>query len=258
MKLHLLIILLFVNISFTFSQRKFKRFNYVDGLSITPNVGIGSIAGELGDILHFNTVYGINLEKGLSEKVNVNFDLVGGVFNGSENKIYNSNFKNEFFQIQFYPTVNLSRLYSDKVQRTEFNTYAGIGLVWFHTNVFDYKSGAFLRTTSDGTTKHTALFQQAGVGVGEKGIYYTRELIVPIGFIVKHELSNKFALIANLGYNFVYNDKFDGTTPYNLANPNIVGGVNSYSDTANDGWLKFSIGIKYIISSLITENQRGV
>jgi hypothetical protein len=61
-----------------------------------------------------------------------------------------------------------------------------------------------------------------------------------------------------LGYNWVYSDKLDGTTPYNLAKPNIIGGVNSYSDTANDGWINLSVGLKYTFSFKNTENQRGV
>jgi hypothetical protein len=259
MKLHLLLfILLFYNFHFAISQSKFKRFNYVDGLSVTPNFGLGSVTGELGDVSHFKPIYGINIEKGLSEKINLNAELVGGVLNGTENDIYSAKFQSDFFQIQLYPSLNLSKLIYDKVKRIEFKTYFGIGLIWFHTNVYDLSSGVFLRTTSDGMTKHTTLFQQSGIGVGDKGIYYTRELLIPLGGIVNYEISDKVFLSANLSYNFVYNDKFDGTTPYNLTNPYIIGGVNSYSDTANDGWLKISVGIKYIISSFISENQRGV
>jgi hypothetical protein len=65
-------------------------------------------------------------------------------------------------------------------------------------------------------------------------------------------------LTSTVGYNYIYNDKFDGTTPYNLTNPYIVGGINSYSDTANDGWIRISLGMKIIISTNNSENQRGL
>ncbi|MEA5461217.1 hypothetical protein VB796_19290 [Arcicella sp. LKC2W] len=259
MKLHfLLIIFLVSNAHFLFSQRKFKRFNYVDGLSITPNVGIGSVAGELGDIFHFNPVYGITFEKGFSEKVNLSIEVLGGVMKGVDNEIYNAKFQSDYFQVQLYPSLNLSRLYYEKMKRLEIKTYLGVGLIWFHTNVHDSKNDIFLRTTSDGTTKHTTLFQQSGIGIGDKGIYYTRELLIPIGCSINYEVTDKLSFVSNLGYNYIYNDKFDATTPYNLTNPNIIGGEHSYSNTANDGWLRVSIGIKYIISSFISENQRGL
>lgn len=252
----------FILLIFTFhvsvSQKKFKRFNYVDGLAITPILGAGSVAGELGDILLFKPIYGVSVEKGLSEKLNLNIEILGGVMNGSRNEIYNEKFQSDYFQVQLYSSLNLSRLHFDKVKRFELKTYLGMGLIWFHTDVYNVDHGAFLRSTSDGTTKHTTLFQQAGVGVGEKGIYYTRELIIPMGFSFKYDLIEKLSLTGNLGYNYIYNDKFDGTTPYNLTNPTIIGGENSYSNTANDGWLKFSIGLKYMISSFSFENQRGV
>ncbi|PWK29086.1 hypothetical protein LV89_00640 [Arcicella aurantiaca] len=259
MKLHsLLVLFLLFNFHSLFSQKKFKRFNYVDGLSVIPILGVGSVTGELGDVFHFKPVYGIAVEKGFSEKVNLNLEILGGVMNGVDNDIYNAKFQSDYFQVQFYPSLNLTRLYYEKMKRFEIKTYLGIGLIWFHSNVYDVNTGVFLRTTSDGTTKHTALFQQAGVGIGEKGIYYTRELIIPMGCNFKYDLTEKFSLTANLGYNYIYNDKFDATTPYNLTNPTIIGGENSYSNTANDGWLRFSLGIKYIISSFISENQRGV
>lgn len=259
MKLHLLLFMcLLSNFHFAFSQRKFKRFNYVDGLSVTTSLGIGSVVGELGDILYFKPIYGIKIEKGLSEKLNLNLDIVGGTLNGIDNKIYNASFQSDFFQIQLYPTLNLSRLLYDKLHKLEFKTHLGLGMIWFHTNVYDAKNGVFLRTTSDGDTKHTALFQQSGIGIGDKGIYYTRELVIPIGCSVNYELTDKFSFGANIEYNYIYNDKFDATTPYNLTNPYIIGGKHSYSDTANDAWLRFSLGVRYIISTNDSENQRGL
>ena len=55
-------------IPFIFSQRKFKQENQVDGISITASMGVGNVVGELGDVLLFKPIYGINFEKGVSEK----------------------------------------------------------------------------------------------------------------------------------------------------------------------------------------------
>jgi len=246
--------------SVSFSQRKFKRFNQVDGFSINPIIGIGSVVGELGNVFTFNPIYGANIEKGVSEKINIGVGIIGGKLSGSENQPYFSRFQSDFFQIETVGLINISRYLNDFYEKSnlEFELYGGVGLIWFHTDVYDIKSGTFLRTTADGTTKHTAYFQQSGNGIGDAGIYYTRELVVPFGFRANTKLNDNFGFTLNFGYNWVFNDKLDATTPYNIANPNIIGGVNSYSDTANDGWINLSIGMKYTFSFNRTENQRGI
>ncbi|MES2519471.1 MAG: hypothetical protein V4585_15260 [Bacteroidota bacterium] len=259
-KLHLAILICFWLSHSSFSQKNFKRFSYIDGFSITPKLGIGSVVGELGDLLYFKPTYGISIEKGVSEKVNLSLNIVGGNLSGIENNPYFSRFQNEYFQVHALAAFNISRYISDSYQKKklDFKAYCGIGWVWFHTDVFDARTGDFLRTTSDGTTKHTSFFQQAGTGIGDKGIYYTRELVIPLGVRLDGKLSKKIGLVVDFGYNWIYNDKFDGTTFYNLQYPNIIGGVNSYSDSANDGWMNFSIGIKYKFASMKFENQRGI
>ena len=244
----------------SFSQHKFKRFNLIDGFSIMPKVGFATVTGELGDIFSINAVYEVSIEKGVSEKVNVGIGINSGKLSGSEDQPYFSRFESNFFQVQALGLVNISRYLNDSHRKNslEFKVYAGMGLIWFHTDVYDMKSGLFLRTTADGTTKHTAYFQQSGNGIGNAGIYYTRELVVPFGFSIHNKLSDNAEFIFNLGYNAVCNDKLDATTPYNLAKPYIIGGINSYSDTANDGWINLSIGLKYTFSFKNTENQRGV
>ena len=260
-KLQSLLIYFLVCLSFfSFSQRKFKRFNLVDGFSITPKIGFASVVGELGDVFSIKPVYGGNIEKGISERVNIGVQIIGGTLSGSENQPYFSRFESDFFQIESVGIINISRYLNDSYEKSnlEFKVYTGLGLIWFHTDVFDIKSGSFLRTTADGNTKHTAYFQQAGNGIGNAGIYYTRELVVPFGFRVDSKVNHNLGFTLNVGYNWVYNDKLDGTTPYNLLNPNIIGGVNSYSETANDGWVNFSVGIKYTFSFDRSENQRGI
>ncbi len=244
----------------SFSQRKFKRFNQVDGYSIYSIIGIASVAGELGDIFAIKPIYGVGIEKGISERINVGVCVTGGTLSGLENQSYFSRFESDYFQVQSVGIINVSRYLSDSYikKKWEFKFYAGVGLIWFHTNVYDLKTGNLLRTTADGTTKHTAYFQQSGNGIGDAGIYYTHELVIPLGFKVERKLNANFGLTFNLGYNWVYNDKLDGTTSYNIANPNIIGGVNSYSDTANDGWINLSVGLKYMFSFKNSENQRGV
>ena len=255
--------LIYFLICFSFSslsQQKFKRFNLIDGFSIVPKIGAANVIGELGDIFSINPIYEINIEKGVSEKINVGIGIISGKLSGLENQPYFSRFESNFFQIHTVGIINISRYLNDSYDKTslKFKMYVGMGLIWFHTDVYDMKSGLFLRTTADGTTKHTTYFQQSGNGIGNAGIYYTRELVIPLGFNVCSKLSNNAEFIVNLGYNWVYSDKLDGTTPYNLTKPNIIGGINSYSDTANDGWINLSVGLKYTFSFKDTENQRGV
>ena len=257
----LITIILFLSFQCSiFSQRKrYKTFEQIDGFSITPKLGLASMIGELGEIGTMNPILGIGVEKGISEKFNIGFEIVGGNLSGSENQIYNARFKTDFFQIQTLGILNISQLLNDyKIHDFEIKAYSGGGLIWFHTDVYDFKSGKFLRTTADGTTQHTQLFQQAGAGIGEKGIFYTRELVVPIGLFLDWRFGERLGIVANLGYNWVYNDKLDATNPYSLQNPNIIGGVNSYSETANDGWLNISLGLKYRFKSAKFKLQRGV
>lgn len=242
------------------SQRKFKQENQVDGISINPSIGTASVVGELGDVFNLKPTYGIIIEKGISEKVSVGIGLTGGNLYGEVKEPYFSEFNSDYFQIQTLGTLNFSRYFITSYNKNVFDLkfYCGIGMIWFHTNVYDLKNGKKLRATSEGDSKHTTLFQPTGTGIGDAGIFYTRELVIPFGFKVDYKMSDSVALNLNLGYNWVNNDKLDGTTPYNLLNPTIVAGVNSYSDTMNDGWIDLSIGVKYTFSFSRGFIPRGV
>jgi hypothetical protein len=244
----------------SYSQRHYKRFTYIDGFSINATVGITSVTGELGDFFTMNPFINLGIEKGVSEKISLKLDIEGGNLSGFENFPYSEKFKTDFFQLTLFSYFNLNRFVVDnyKKSRWEWKPYIGVGQIWFHTDVYDLKLNSFLRTTADGTTKHTTIFQQAGIGIGEAGIYYTRELVIPLGIIANYRLSSRIDTKFNLGYSFVNNDKLDGTTSYNLKNRTIIGGANSYSETANDGRVNLSIGIRYKFASLKIENQRGI
>ena len=258
--LKLLIILICFLSSTVYSQRKFKQENQEDGISFTLTIGVGSVVGELGDIFSFRGVYGLNIDKGVSEKVNLGIGIIGGNLYGLEKKPYYSEFKNDFFQIQTLGILNLSRYFITSYNKNvfELKLYAGFSMIWFHTDVYDLKTGKFLRATSENASKHTTLFQPTGSGIGEAGIYYTRELIVPFGFKVDYKLNDNLALNFDMGYNWVNNDKLDGTTPNNITQPSVIAGVNSYSNTLNDGWINISIGLKYTFSFRRSIIPRGV
>lgn len=244
----------------SFSQQKFKQQLQVDGISITPSIGIASVVGELGDVFSFKPVYGINIDKGVSEKVNIGISVDGGNLYGAVNEPYSSKFKSDYFQMQTLGILNLSRYFITSYNKNavELKIYGGIGMIWFHTEVYDLKNGKKLRATSENDSKHTTLFQSTGNGIGESGIFYTRELVIPFGVKVDYKISDDIALNLDVGYNWINNDKLDGTTPYNLSNPNIIAGINSYSNTMNDGWINLSFGIKYIFSFKRGYIPRGV
>ncbi len=255
-KLSLLFATIFLCIpTLIFSQRIFK----IDGFSITPKIGVGNLVGELGNIWIVNPNLSFCIEKGISEKFNLALEIIGGNLSGKDDDIYSSQFHTDFFQIQTLMLFNLSR-FSKRNSKNDFEikVYTGPGWIWFHSNVYDLNTGHFLRTTADGTTQHTQIFQSSGAGVGEKGIFYTRELVVPIGLFLDWQYGERFGLTANLGYNWVYNDKLDATNLYNLTYPNIIGGINSYSDTANDGWINLSIGLKYRFKVSKKKQANGV
>lgn len=254
--LYLLIVSLFVNISHkSYGQ---KQFSYIDGYAINSSVGFANVMGELGDFLTLSPVLSLGLEKGISEKLNLQLDFNIGKLAGYDDKVYSSRFESDFFQVNLLSELNMSRLFDDSQRNSMFRPYLGLGLIWFHTDVYDLSKGIFLRTTADGTTRHTAFFQQSGSGIGDKGIYYTRELVVPFGFLTEFWLSKRLSIITDLRYNWVYNDKLDATTPYNLTISHKIGGTNSYSNTANDSWMRLSVGLKYKFVSLRIMKQRGI
>ncbi|MEA5404962.1 hypothetical protein VB776_18660 [Arcicella sp. DC2W] len=256
-KLHFIMIY-FSYIIFPLTSFSQRQFSYIDGYSINASLGMATTTGELGHLGTFNPVISIAVEKGISQKINLTLESNFGKLSGHENEPYFSRFESEFFQVNFLTSLNLSRLFEESRRNSIFRPYLGMGMIWFHTDVFDLKTGAFLRTTADGTTRHTSLFQQAGIGVGNKGIYYTRELVVPFGFMTELWLNKRLSTIFDLRYSWVYNDKLDATTAYNLTTPHKIGGVNSYSDTANDGWINLSVGLKYKFVSLRIMKQRGI
>lgn len=246
--------------SSAYSQRKYNQENQVDGISVTSSIGIASVVGELGDVFSFKPVYSINIDKGISEKVNIGIGIVGGNLYGTENEPYFSEFKSDYFQVQTLGILNISRYFISSYNKNVFELkfYSGVGMIWFHTSVYDSKSEKKLRVTSEKDSKHTTLFQSTGSGIGESGIYYTRELVIPFGLRVNYKINDSIALKFDLGYNWVNNDKLDGTTPYNLINPNIIAGTNSYSSTMNDGWINLSMGLKYTFSISRRFIPRGV
>ena len=260
-RLYTLLIFFYIySISSATCQKRFKQENKEDGISLNPAIGIGSVVGELGDILYFKPIYGILADKGISEKVNLGISVVGGNLESIEDDSYSSKFKTDYFQVQALGLLNISRYFITSYKKNifELKFYGGVGMIWFHTNVYDLKTGIFLRATSEDASKHTTLFQSTGAGIGEAGIYYTRELVIPVGFKLDYKINNELALNVDMGYNWVNNDKLDGTTSYNILKRNIIAGVNSYSDTLNDGWVILSIGLKYSFSSKISFIPRGV
>jgi len=256
----LFIILISFSFSSTYSQRKYKQEYIVDGISVSPSIGLGSVVGELGNVFLFRGVYGLNVEKGVSEKFNLGVGVIGGNLYGLENYPYFSEFKTNFFQIQTSGILNLSRYFSASYVKNviDLRFYGGVSMIWFHTDVFDSKTAKFLRATSENASRHTTLFQSTGSGIGEAGIYYTRELVIPMGFKFDYKINEDFTLNVDLGYNWVNNDKLDGTTPNNITQRGIIAGVNSYSDTPNDGWINISLGLKYTFSFKRRYIQRGV
>ena len=147
--------------SLIFSQHTFSSFHKTDGFSITPKMGLASLTGELGDIWTVNPNLGFCVEKGISEKINLGLEIIGGNLSGSDKDIYSSRFETDFIQIQTLAFLNLSRFSkSVKSHNFEVKVFTGVGMIFFHTDVFDLKSGNFLRTTADGTTYHTQIFQQ--------------------------------------------------------------------------------------------------
>ena len=260
-KLFVVLTISFIYVSSTVcGQRKLKLENLEDGISIIPSVGLGSVVGELGGLFSFRGVYGLNIDKGISEKVNLGIGINGGNLYGSAGDPYYSEFKSDFFQIQNLSIINVSRYFITSYSKNvfELKLYGGISMIWFHSDVFDLKTGKFLRATSEDASKHTTLFQPTGQGIGDPGIFYTRELVIPLGFKVDYKLSDDLALNVDMGYNWVNNDKLDGTTPNNLLQPNVIAGVNSYSNTFNDGWINISLGIKYTFSFKRSFIPRGV
>jgi hypothetical protein len=255
----LLGLLLSITISAFCQRRHVHQFRYVDGFSITAQLEVNNLVGELGAFSQPATGIAITLDKGITEKIHVKSSFQMGYLNGLTYVPYYSTSETNYYQWSISPVVNLTRLFAnDNERRLNIFTSLGIAFIRFHADVYDVYSKQFLRTTSDKTSRHTPIFQPYGQGIGDRGIYYTREMAIPFEILLDWKLAPRIYLSGGLIYNWVSSDKLDGTTPYNLSDRTRIEGVNSYSDTFNDGWYGIKLGIKYKFIAQRFINQRGI
>lgn len=259
MKAAILFLLIVISSGRSFGQKHYsQRYSYLDGYSIKGNIGIPYILGELHGITAIPTISSISLEKGITAKFLGMLTVISGVGQTPFNSEYGAYMKNNYWGFAISPVLNLTEFLSpESDQRMKYYVALGIGLLRFHTDVYD-KNNYLLRTTSNNTSRHTPVFQQYGPGSGLRGIYYTRELFIPFTFSLDYKLLPRLYLNSSLSINWISTDKFDGTTPYNLKDPYFIEGPNSYSNTANDGWLNLNIGIKYKFIAQRFIHQRGI
>lgn len=254
-----LLLLLSLASKTSLAQKRYApRYSYLDGYSLTATAGIPYIVGELHGIQAFPAIYNLSLEKGFSPKVSGRLTVMSGTAQSQNSAEYYAFAQNNYWGVSIAPVINLTALFA-REQELRLKCYMslGIGLLRFHTDVYN-TNGQLLRTTSNNTSRHTPLFQQYGAGSGTSGIYYTREVFVPLTFSCDYKLLPRLYLNTSLGINWISTDKFDGTTPYNLSDPYFVEGPNSYSNTANDGWVNVSIGLKYKFIAQRFIHQRGI
>ncbi len=260
MKKHLFVLLMSIYSCGSFAQKtSYKMYRYIDGFSLTLKAGSHVLLGELGT-WEQPSLYGLlAIEKGISPIFHFKTQFQLGNLLGMNAFPYQAYAQTTYFQWSNMAVINVYQLIK-RDNKPEFNLYlsAGLGFLRFHTDVYDLSSGAFLRTTADASSKHTPLFQPYGIGIGNAGIYYTREWSVPVEVTGDWKLLPQVYLNVTFTYNWVTSDKLDGTTPYNLIDRTTTSGQYSYSDTPNDGWIGLSIGIRYKFASLKRMLQRGI
>jgi len=254
-----LLLLLSVASQISLAQKRYApRYSYLDGYSLTATAGIPYIVGELHGIQGFPTIYNLSLEKGFSPKISGRLTVMSGTAHSQNSAEYHAYARNNYWGVSIAPVINLTALFAREQER-QLKCYmsVGIGLLRFHTDVYNIND-QLLRTTSNSTSRHTPIFQQFGPGSGAVGIYYTREVFIPLTFSCDYKLLPRLYLNGSVGVNWISTDKFDGTTPYNLSDPYFVEGPNSYSNTANDGWVNVNIGLKYKFIAQRFIHQRGI
>lgn len=202
--------------------------------------------GPNGTNLELPVGIGLSINKQFSHIFGIQTDFWTGNLNGSKKKIYNAYFKTPFFmQGSLQGTFNLKSflLGSRKLNRWKADVHAGIGYMWFYTNVFDLTTDRLIRYSNN-------RINYSSVTSGEwegNGSVFTRELVFPVGFALHYELTRRFDLGIDFTLNNVATEKLDMT----------VGGVDNSNpaniflfkkgDSKMDKWGYTAIALTYKI-----------
>lgn len=258
-----LLILCLVTTSQAQRRKAYGRFEDVDGFSITVKTGLTQAFGELNTPKR-QTLYGVDINRGLTPNISLKLAFETGNLEGEMKSYYNSRFRTDFYQLNLMAILNVGKLIDEDLP-FNWTVGAGLGTIGYNAIAYDLTSGAIQRYTSLGTTngRRTQWFAKYGKGVGEYGIYYTRERTVPLSMAVSYPIGNAINLGLEFRYNFVRNDKLDATSGYDRSDvskgqaPRLWGSL-SYSDTPNDQWAYGAVYLTYKLGSNRREYQRGI
>jgi OOP family OmpA-OmpF porin len=167
----------------------------------------------------FTFAVGASVNKQLSHLFGLKLNFDAGDLSGSNRNIYNAYFYSHFFQGTLTTDVNLKSLLlgSRKLRRWKLDAFAGIGYIWFASDVYAIASDVRFPGFTPGKWLGSSNIPPTSPTTSGKwtdfGSQFTRDIVVPVGLSLEYQLSKRFDLGVAYSYNFVNSSKLDQTKP---------------------------------------------
>jgi outer membrane protein W len=194
-----------------------KYYDLLDNWSVGLKFGSNHFSGDLSSNYLFFPSVNIDCRNGntiggfISKRINSTFTAK---LDGDFTKLYDFGstyykeyFNSNIFQANLTVDADLFYIFFDASSRIKILPYAGVGLTFYHTSVFNRASNQLMRDTS----------YDSVVGMSSLNSKKDFALNLPIGLKVTQRLGNVIEVGADFRINNTLTDKIDGT----------VGGDNS-------------------------------
>ncbi|GHB83211.1 thrombospondin type 3 repeat-containing protein [Persicitalea jodogahamensis] len=211
--------------------------------SISIRGGLTQFFGELGDQdMKFMT--GLSLIRQVNPAFAMSLDLAAGKLGGQKREFFNSYFINEFNSIGLLARWDLTEQFSRYADRSPFHlsVYSGLSIMYFSANAFDLDTDQRVRFTNSDVSGRNPLFLRWGSPQGPLGVSRTHERMIPVGLMLKYQLSENWQAGLDYRFYFARSDKLDATSGRRLINPEES---TTYSDTPNDKYSFLSVTLTH-------------
>ena len=233
----------------TVSFGQHKNNDFFDVWSVGVKFGSNHFSGDLSsNYLFFPSINadgrnGTTMSGFVRKRINKTFtaslDSEFSYLHDFGSKYYKEYFNSDIFQVNLTVDADLFYIFFDASSRFKILPYAGVGITFYHTSVFDRISNQLLRDTSyDSMKGMSSLSTQKSVAFN-----------IPVGLKVTQKLGNTIEIGADFRVNNTFTDKLDAT----------IGGDNSSIYTGGlsldkipdnswyDAWGYLGLSLSYVI-----------
>lgn len=201
--------------SVSFGQGKY--YDLLDDWSVGLKFGSNHFSGDLSSNYLFfpsinidgrnGTTMGVFASKRINSTFTATLDSDFSHLYDFGSNYYKEYFDSNIFQVNLTVDADLFYIFFNASSRIKILPYAGVGITFYHTSVFDRKSNQLMRDTSYDST----------IGINSLNTQKNVALNLPVGLKVTQKLGNDIEVGADFRINNTLTDKLDAT----------VGGDNS-------------------------------